>query len=101
MSEGVSRSRGAESLWNELDTVDSDKSDHEDWTESSAKVVLPMGQRLHELLQEDNLRSKEDDSRSKQDKSKQRQKGKSMFHHVYPSVLNFLECFCFDMVKKH
>lgn len=74
--EGVATSRGAASLWNdELDTVDSDTSDHEDWTKSSAKVVVPMGQRLHELLQEDS-------SRSKQDKSKQRHKGKSMSHRV-------------------
>jgi hypothetical protein len=76
VSEGVATSRGGEVLRNdELEAVDSDTSDHDDWTESSAKVVVPMGQRLHELLQEDS-------SRSKRDKPKRRLKGKSMFHLV-------------------
>jgi len=64
----------AESLRNdESETVDSDTSDHEDWMKSSAKVVLPMGQRFHELLQGDS-------SGSIQEKSKLRQKGKSVYH---------------------
>lgn len=74
VEEGVQRNGnvagGAEALRNdESETVDSDTSDHEDWTKSSAKVVLPMGQRLHELLQADS-------PASTQEKSKPRQKGK-------------------------
>lgn len=72
-SAGVLNSRGAEFLRNdELETIDIDASDHEDWTRSSAKVGLPMAQRLDELLQGNN-------SRSKHNNPKQRQKGKRSF----------------------
>ena len=65
--------RGSEPLWNfdEVEAVESDTSDHEEVTRGSAMgVVVPMGQRLDELLQENR-------SRSRQEKPKQKQKGKS------------------------
>jgi len=75
---------GAEALRNdESETVDSDTSDHEDWTKSSAKVVLPMGQRLHELLQG------ESSPASIQENSKRRQKGKSTY---YDDIFCKIDC---------
>lgn len=86
VNEGVLNSRGAEFLRNdELETIDIDASDHEDWTRSSAKDGLPMAQRLDELLQGNN-------SRSKHNNPKQRHKGKSMFYHdvVFCTLLKLI-----------